>query len=258
MCAIAGRDADVRPILANVGTTGVARELKHVQVREYVRGLIKDAAPGTPAPSERELVRQFGVARMTVRQALDTLVADGLLERVPGRGTFVTHPRPEVNQVLGFTDYMARRGSEAGARTVRIRFEQAGPGLARALGVEVGANVVRWRRVRTAGGDVVGLQDVYLDEALAPGLLDPEAPESLPDSLYAALASRGLQPLWTEDSVRADLPTAEECTHLELDLGTPVLRVSRRALAGDTVVEVSRSTYRSDRFPLYLQFGTDS
>lgn len=258
MCAIVGRDVDARSILANVGTTGVARELKHVQVREHVRGLLEGAAAGTPAPSERELVRQFGVARMTVRQALDTLVADGMLERVPGRGTFVAHPRPEGHQVLGFTDYVARRGSTAGARTVRVRLEQAGPGLARALGVEVGASVVRWRRIRTAAGDVVGVQDSYLNEELVPHLIDPRDLSTLPDSLYAALAARDLRPSWTEDSVRADLPTAEECSLLDLEEPVPVLRVSRRAMTGDTVVEVSRSTYRSDRFTLYLQFGSDA
>jgi GntR family transcriptional regulator len=69
---------------------------KHVQVREYVRGLIEGAEPGSPAPSERELVQHFGVARMTVRQALDALVSEGLLERVPGRGTFVARAKADV------------------------------------------------------------------------------------------------------------------------------------------------------------------
>ena len=64
------------------------RALKHVQVREHVRSLIEAQPPGSAAPSERELVARFGVARMTVRQALDALVAEGLLERIPGRGTF--------------------------------------------------------------------------------------------------------------------------------------------------------------------------
>ena len=69
------------------------RALKHVQVREYVRNLVTGSAPGSPAPSERELVQHFGVARMTVRQAMDALVVEGLLERIPGRGTFVARPR---------------------------------------------------------------------------------------------------------------------------------------------------------------------
>ena len=51
-----------------------------------MRALVSGGAPGTPAPSERELVQHFGVARMTVRQAMDALVVEGLLERIPGRG----------------------------------------------------------------------------------------------------------------------------------------------------------------------------
>ena len=75
------------------------RALKHVQVREYVRSLVAGAAPGTAAPSERELVHRFGVARMTVRQAMDALVVEGLLERIPGRGTFVARPRRTASRV---------------------------------------------------------------------------------------------------------------------------------------------------------------
>src|SRR3712207_2800462 len=84
---------------------------KHVQVREYVRGLVQGAEPGSAAPSERELVQRFGVARMTVRQALDALVAEGLLERVPGRGTFVSRLKIDTqNRLLSFSEEMARRG----------------------------------------------------------------------------------------------------------------------------------------------------
>ena len=84
--------------------------LKHVQVREYVRALVRDAEPGAPAPSERELVQQFGVARMTVRQAMDALVTEGLLERIPGRGTFVARPRRGVGRLTSFTEDMRSRG----------------------------------------------------------------------------------------------------------------------------------------------------
>src|SRR5437764_13413834 len=100
---------------------------KHVQVREYVRSLVADAEPGSPAPSERELVQHFGVARMTVRQALDALVSEGLLERVPGRGTFVARAKSDVQvRLSSYTEEMTRRGLKPESRTLLARIESAG------------------------------------------------------------------------------------------------------------------------------------
>jgi GntR family transcriptional regulator len=196
---------------------------KHVQVREYVRGLLRDAEPGTAAPSERELVHQFHVARMTVRQAMDALVGEGLLERVA------------VTQTL-----LARR-------------ELAGPGVARALGVTPGDAVIHWKRLRRADGLPMCLEDAYLNEVLLPGFLQ----SGMPTSLYDALDQRGLRPTWAEDSIAADIAAQQEAELLEVAQGSPVLRQSRRAIAEDKVVEVSRSVYRADRFTWWVQLGLD-
>ena len=149
----------------------VREPLKHVQVREYVRELVRDAEPGTPAPSERELVQVFGVARMTVRQAMDTLVAEGLLERIPGRGTFVAKPRNEVGRLLSYTGEMQRRGLHAESQTILARREQAGPGVARALELTEGDAVIHWKRLRRADGQPMCVEDAYLNEVLLPGFL---------------------------------------------------------------------------------------
>src|SRR4026208_1274953 len=107
------------------------RALKHVQVREHVRGLIESQPPGSAAPSERELVARFGVARMTVRQALDALVAEGLLERIPGRGTFVAQPPKTAGRLTSFTEEMKRRGVLPEAQPLVARGRQRGRGRAR-------------------------------------------------------------------------------------------------------------------------------
>lgn len=226
------------------------RELKHVHVREHVRALVSDLEPGSPTPSERDLVARFGVARMTVRQALDALVQEGLLERSPGRGTFVSRRvAPPPRPLASFTEEMQHRGMLAESQTLLARREQAGPGLARALGVSPGDSVIHWKRLRRADQRVMCLEDAYLNEVLLPGFLQ----SGMPTSLYVALDERGLRPTWAEDSIRADLASEEECALLELAPGQPVLRHSRRALAGDMVVEVSRSAYRADRYPVYHQ-----
>lgn len=229
------------------------RALKHVQVREYVRTLVAGAAPGSPAPSERELVHRFGVARMTVRQAMDALVVEGLLERIPGRGTFVARPRRAATRLSSFSEEMSRRGMLAESQTLLARREQAGPGVARALNLTEGDAVIHWRRLRRADAVPMCIEDAYLNEVLIPGFLQG----GMPTSLYDALESRGLRPTWAEDSINADVCSDEEGTLLEVGEGFPVLRHSRRALSGDKVVEVSRTVYRGDRYTMWQQVGTE-
>ncbi len=222
---------------------------KHVQVREYVRGLIDGADPGSPAPSERELVQHFGVARMTVRQALDALVSEGLLERVPGRGTFVARARADVAvRLSSYTEEMTRRSLVPGARTLLARMESAGPGVARALEIGEGEKVVHWQRLRLADDVPMCIEDAYLSDATVPRFLE----QALPDSLYVELQRRDILPDWGEDSVDATLARPEEAELLDITAGDPVLRVARRAFAGNLAVEVSRSTYRADRFTLWV------
>ena len=230
------------------------RALKHVLVREYVRELVGGNAPGSPAPSERELVHRFGVARMTVRQALDALVTEGLLERIPGRGTFVARPRRMATRITGYTEEMARRGLLAESQTLLARREQAGPGVARALNLTEGDAVIHWRRLRRGDGAAVCIEDAYLNEVLLPGFLQA----GMPTSLYDALESRGLRPTWVEDSISADTTAGDEAPLLEIEPGAVVLRHSRRGMVGDKIVEVSRSVYRADRFTMWIQLGSDS
>lgn len=228
---------------------GGRRGRKHVLVREYVRSVIVNAEPGTPAPSERDLAEQFGVARMTVRHAIDALVAQGLLERVAGRGTFVTKPLIDMQMRLSaYTEEMERRGKKPESKTLLARRESAGPGVARALEVDEGTPIAHWQRLRLADGVPMAIQHVYLSLELFPNFLD----EALPTSLYFWFAMRDLMPTWGEDSVLAGIATEEEAELLELEPGSPVLHISRRAFCRENVVEVTRSVYRADRYTLWV------
>jgi GntR family transcriptional regulator len=92
------------------------------------------------------------------------------------------------------------------------------------------------------------LEDAYLADSLVPGFLD----KPLPLSLYAELERRDLMPTWGEDSVDADRARAEEAELLGIGADAPVLRIARRAFSRDLAVEVSRSTYRADRYTLWV------
>ena len=94
------------------------RPAKYVIVRNHLLELVRNGlASGSPVPSERELCEQFEVSRMTVRQAIDTLVVDGVLERHQGRGTFVSPPKLDLQvRLTSFTQEMQRRGDGARRR----------------------------------------------------------------------------------------------------------------------------------------------
>lgn len=221
-------------------------------IREYVRELVSGCVPGTAAPSERDLVERFGVARMTVRQALDVLVAEGVLQRFPGRGTFVAPPRRKPSQIASFTEDMAGRGTVAESRTLVAEKVKAPAGVARALGIAPREPVLRWRRLRLADGSPVCLSDAYLSASLVPGIFD--GPD-LPDSLYDELTSRGRRPTWAEDSLSAGVATPEEAELLECKEGSVVIRHTRRALWEDRPIEISRSVYRADQHTVSFQLG---
>jgi GntR family transcriptional regulator len=216
---------------------------KHIEIREHLRALLSHEPPGTRAPSERELAEQFGVSRMTVRQAIDALVVEGVVERSRGRGTFVSRGWGSC-QFVSFTEDMTRRGLRPESRTLLLRTERPVASVASALEMPPGATVVHWARVRYADGISMCVEDSYLPSALAPGL-DRGSP---PESLYAELGRLGLTPSRVEDSVEAGSCSEEESALLGIGAGDPVLRLARRTFAGRLPAVVSRSAYRADRY----------
>ena len=148
---------------------------------------------------------------------------------------------------------MARRGLLAESQTLLARREQAGPGVARALSITEGDAVIHWQRLRRADGVPMCIEDAYLNEVLIPGFLQ----SGMPTSLYDALEARGLRP---------DLGRGLDHRRRGQRRGgraardrrrRAVLRQSRRGLAGEKVVEVSRSVYRADRFTMWVQLGAE-
>lgn len=157
------------------------------QLRAQLHALVDEVGVGGRLPAERDLADQWGVARMTLRRAIDSLVADGVLRRRHGSGTFVT-PRPRV-RALGLTSFhsdMAARGLVPGTEVLNFRRVPASPGLAAQLNLGVDAPVFHFTRLRLGSGEPVAVETTWIAEELVPGL----SPNDLKSSLYAVLADR--------------------------------------------------------------------
>jgi GntR family transcriptional regulator len=224
---------------------------KHLQLRDILLDLIEsDLEAEAAIPSERELAERYAVARMTVRQAVDALVAEGRLFRVAGKGTFVATPKLDLQiRLTSFTEEMARRGMVASAKMLAFERVPARGHIARELEVETGEPIVRFERLRYADAVPMAVEHTYLLDQRVPGLADREAPSSL----YTCLAERyALIPDWGEDSIEAVAADPATASLLEIPVGGPVLRTERHAYTGGTLLAYSVLSFRADRYKLWV------
>ena len=107
------------------------------QLYEVLRGNITrgEWKPGDLIPAESELIEQYGVSRITVRQVLDMLVQEGLIYRQRGRGSFVAHPTVEqvLQRLVSFTDDMRQRGFAPSTRILSCGPAACSGGYRRAI-----------------------------------------------------------------------------------------------------------------------------
>ena len=224
---------------------------KHYQLREILLELIeRDLAVDAGIPSERELCQRYGMARMTVRHAIDHLVAEGRLYRVPGKGTFVARPKIDLPLRLeSYSDDMRARGLQPGAVELSSRVVAAGATLARELRVELTSPVQVIERLRTADGEPMALERAHIPADAAPGLVDEDLSGR---SLYSVLEERyGIVFDAGEQRIGAGIATAADAELLTIPSGSAVLLLQRRSSVAGRPVEYSVTTYRADRYQLH-------
>jgi GntR family transcriptional regulator len=212
---------------------------------------------GDRLPSESQLCDEFGVSSITMRRAVATLVAEGLLVRLQGKGTFVSSDHAIVQgppQLTSFTEDMRLRGWRSRARVTAFRTERAPAALATRLGLAPGALVHVIARVRLADDLPVAAQTAYVPALLFPGL---EAHDFRTESLYEVFErDYGVKPATATEVYRASKVTDEEAELLEADPGSPAFRVER--LTTDSTgrrVELVESVVRGDRYTLVLRLS---
>jgi GntR family transcriptional regulator len=182
-------------------------ELLGAQIR---RG---DLPPGSQLPPERELSEQYGISRMTVRQALACLVADGSLTVHQGLGTFVAEPKLTANPVhlLSFTEAMIAKGAAPSSRVLEQRLVIPPEGVARGLELAPPAEVTH----KTPAG-----------EAPAAAMPAAATAAAMPAAATAAAVSAAAMPAaaMPAAAMSAAMPAAAvKIVRLRLSAGVPLV-----------------------------------
>jgi GntR family transcriptional regulator len=203
------------------------------------------------------LCEEFGVSRMTARNAVQRLTQEGIVYRVPGRGTFVAEPpvHRQAGNLLSFTEEMRRRGREPSSRVLTREVREPGPAEASRLQLAPGAQVVALRRLRVADDEPVAIEEAVFP-AIVAALIQGADLERM--SLHDTLVEGGHVPTMGRARLGAEAAGAEDAALLGIPLGSPML-VEKRVIHDQDgrPLELCESRYAGDRYGLDVQFDVE-
>lgn len=227
---------------------------RYYEIEQSLRERADRLEPDSPLPSEAELCEEFGVSRMTARAAVQRLVQDGLVYRVPGRGTFVAAARANrtAGHILSFSDEMRRKGRVPSSRVIERRQRRATEVEERRLGVR---DVVVLRRVRLADGKPLVLEQAVFPADRVSDTLEGDLEH---ESLFETLVTAGLVPTSGTAALAAEAATAEDARLLRVRKGAPLL-VERRLIHDQDgkPLEWTESRYVGSRYGIDVDFDVE-
>jgi GntR family transcriptional regulator len=208
-----------------------------------------DLAPGERLPSEPELAKTLGVSRSSLRAAIALLEEDGLVQRLHGSGTYVTHRpvmRNDLSRNFGVSSMIAAMGLEPGTVDERCGLQPAPAPVAEALEVDAGEPVTALARVRTADGRRV----VYSIDWCRRDVLSPERMHELGEgSVYEALAALGMPVHHGVATISPEMASGDVAERLDVPRGSLLLTLFQvDSTADGRVVLVSEEHHLADAF----------
>jgi GntR family transcriptional regulator len=208
--------------------------------------------PGDLIPSERELSEQYGISRMTARQAITELVNEGLFYREQGRGTFISRHKitQQLIRLTGFTEDMRARGQRPGTRVLSASMIPADEETAERLRIHTGQLIFYLQRLRLADAEPLAIEVSHVSFMGCERLLEEDLEHN---SLYRQLEAKyGLVLMEAEQELEAGLINEEQARLLKVSVGSPALYTRRITYAErDQPVEYARAVYCGGKYTFY-------
>lgn len=146
----------------------------YLQLREIVRSKIEEGEymPGTAIDSENKLAETFGINRLTVRNAVDALVNEGILRRVQGKGVFVVGHKYEesLEEHGGFVSSVSGGNKNVSIKELTKSLRPAGNKFANYFDIEPEDLLFFVKQLSTIGDEPVSLEEIYVPKEILPEL----------------------------------------------------------------------------------------
>lgn len=229
----------------------------YIQLEELIRNNIEsgDWKPNTAIPSESEMNRLYSVSRITIRSACSQLVQDGVLYRVPGKGTFVAEPKimTETLAYMGFREQLERRGYEITTKLLNVIKKEASYGVAKHLKCHQGAPVLEIERMRFIKGQPISLHYSHIPFHLCEHLNE----QNLVEEQLCVLLEReyGLKPKRVTETLESVTASAKESKLFDVPQGYPLLILEDVLYDKDDYpYEYSKVVFRGDKIKLTYEY----
>lgn len=231
---------------------------KYHQIYLVLREQLADGRFAAGLPGELRLGQQFGVARVTVRKALERLAADGLIERKPGRGTTAralpaADAAPQRAQLNGLLENIVSMGLKTRVKVLSCQTVAASPSVAQQLALAPGALVQKALRVRSTADGPLSHITTHVPADLARSFGRRELAKR---PILLLLEDSGVRIGRATQTLSARLADAEVAGHLGLPLGAALLAVTRLIFdTDDRPVQWLQGLYRPDRYQVEMQLS---
>ena len=229
------------------------------QIAERLTERIKTGklTPGSRLPPERELSQTLGVNRMTLRQALHLLEAQGLLVRRQGDGTYVAEPviERQAGKLFSFTYGIQKRGFTPGAKIVSCVQRPVDAEVARTLKLRVDAPVYDLHRLRFIGDEPAMLEHFFIPVQHFPNLAQHDLARR---SMYEVMSKEyGVKVTTARQSLEPVIAGKFEAKLLGIKKGAPLMLERRVSFDQDNrPVEYGNDLYRGDRFRFVTEMAS--
>ena len=234
---------------------------KYHQVYLVLREQLEEGRFAHGVPGEMHLMREFGVARVTVRRALERLVSDGLIARSPGRGTVAIDPVErraaaapgQPARLTGLLENIVDIGLRTSVKVVHCEVLPASASVAGHLGLAPGALVQKAVRVRSTAQGPLSHITTHVPQEFARGLGRRELGRK---PMLMLLEASGVVIGRARQSISARLADATVARRLAVDVGSALLVVQRLVCdVNDRPVQWLQGLYRPDRYQYEMQLS---
>jgi len=233
------------------------------QLKDIILKMIEEGKykPGDLLPSEREFAEQYGISRVTVRQTLSELVHSGVVYKRHGKGNYVAAKRVEtkLDSLLGFVEEFTVQGMDYEVSVISQGYGPAPSDAFSALQLQNDPEVFSLVRQIKVKGQALGVAHTYIPKSVAYQLDMVDFNKVI---VYRLFEQQGYKLTSAEQTITAEMPSAQHCGLLRLEANIPVLVRCRVAyVEGNLPISYCKAFYRGDRYHYTLtlnRYSTDN